>query len=79
MEIAGSPANEIPANARSTSSTPHRGAKAHDIVRSADASNEASISGTRPRASEIVPATISAGASSPVVKESGKLLSAALT
>lgn len=77
--MAGSPANETPASVRSASRTPHRGASAHAIVRSAAVRIDASMSGTRPRASENVPATISAGARNPVASDSGKLLAAALT
>ena len=48
-------------------------------INSAVARRDTTIMPFRPRDSEIAPATIMAGASRPVVSESARLLSAALT
>jgi hypothetical protein len=79
IDTAGSPAKVTPASVRSRSNAPHRGAKADMSMRTDDASNDPTIICVRPRDSENVPATSIAGARIPVVNESGKLLSAALT
>jgi hypothetical protein len=69
----------MPASVRSTSNTLQRGENADISISTADASSDPTIICVRPRDSENAPAMIIAGARKPVVSESGKLLSAALT
>ena len=69
----------MPARARSTRNVFQRTMNAETTVSRADASSEPTIIDFLPRDSESAPATIIAGASSPLVSESDKLLCAALT
>src|SRR3954470_3874003 len=55
IEIAGSPANVIPASARTTRSVRHWVANAQAIVSSDDDNNETAMIGLRPRSSDIAP------------------------
>jgi len=79
MATAGSPLNAMPSIARTSSSACQPGTNAQMTVSIAAAKSDTTITGFRPRASEREPAIRTDAARRPVVRESERLLSAALT
>ena len=79
MATAGSPLNAMPSIARTSSSACQPGTSAQITVSMAAAKSDTTITDFRPHASESAPAIRTEAASRPVVSESERLLSAALT
>ena len=79
MATAGSPLKVIPVSARAASKAVQFGRAADTMVRTADETKDATITGFRPHTSESEPATSMDTASRPVVSESDRLLAAAPT
>jgi hypothetical protein len=78
IDIAGKPANVIPASARSARNAFQWTTNAEASMIAADANSDATMIVFRPRASETAPATIIIGAISPLVSDRERLLCAAL-